>query len=65
MVLVPSIWKERLKTRLCYDRNIDDCYVAVESRDALERRDRRLWRSASCVIGSRFSPSVGEKCLTM
>ena len=27
-----------LTTRLCEDRNIDDCYVAVESRDALARQ---------------------------
>ena len=35
LVLVPSVWEERLTTRFCDDRNIDDCYVAVESRDAL------------------------------
>ena len=54
LVLVPSVWEERLTTRFCDDRNIDDCYVAVESRATLERRDRRLWCSASWVIGSRY-----------
>ena len=54
LILVPSVWEERLTTRFCDDRNIDDCYVAVESRDALERRDLRTWCSASWVIGSRF-----------
>ncbi len=54
LILVPSVWEERLTTRFCEDRNIQDCYVAVEFRDALERRDRRLWRSASWVIGSQF-----------
>ena len=54
LILVPSVWEERLTTRFCDERNIDDCYVAVESRDALERRDRRLWCSTSWVIGSRF-----------
>ena len=54
LILVPSVWEERLTTRFCDDRNIDDCYVAVESRDALERRDLRIWRSASWVIGGRF-----------
>ncbi len=39
LILVPSVWEERLTTRFCEDRNIRDCYVAVESRDALERRD--------------------------
>ncbi|MYB50451.1 MAG: helix-turn-helix domain-containing protein [Dehalococcoidia bacterium] len=54
LVLVPSVWEERLTTRFCGDRNIDDCYVAVESRDALESEDRRIWRCTSFVIGSPF-----------
>ena len=54
LILVPSVWGERLTTRFCEDRNISDCYVASESRDALERRDLRLWRCTSWVIGSRF-----------
>ena len=51
---MPSVWEERLTTRFCEERNIRDCYVAVESRDALERRDLRLWCCTSWVIGSRF-----------
>ena len=54
LVLVPSVWEERLTTRFCEDRNIRDCYVAVESRDALARRDLRLWCCTSWVIGSQF-----------
>ena len=55
LILVPSVWEERLTTRFCDDRNIQhDCYVAVESRDALERRDLRIWCSTSWVIGSRY-----------
>ena len=54
LVLVPSVWEERLTTRFCEDRNIRDCYVAVESRDALESRDLRLWCCTSWVIGSSF-----------
>ena len=54
LVLTPSVWELRLTTRFCEDRNIRDCYVAVESRDALERRDLRLWCSTSWVIGSQF-----------
>ena len=54
LILVPSIWEERLTTRFCEDRNLRDCYVAVESRDALERPDLRLWCCTSWVIGSRF-----------
>ena len=54
LILVPSVWEERLTTRFCADRNIRDCYVAVESRESLERRDRRLWCCTSWVIGSSF-----------
>ena len=54
LILVPSVWEERLTTRFCEERNLDDCYVAVESRAALERRDRRLWCKTSWVIGSSF-----------
>ena len=54
LVLVPSVWEERLKTRFCENRNLRDSYIAVESRDALERRDLRLWCCTSWVIGSRF-----------
>ena len=52
LILVPSVWEERLTTRFCEDRNIRDCYVTVESRDALERRDLRIWCCTSWVIGS-------------
>ena len=54
LILVPSVWEERLTTRFCENRNLRDCYIAVESRDALERRDLRLWCCTSWVIGSRF-----------
>ena len=54
LILVPSIWEERLTTRFCEERNLRDCFVAVESRDALERRDLRLWCCTSWVIGGRF-----------
>ncbi len=48
----PSVWEERLTTRFCINLNLDDCYVAVETRDALERRDLRLWRRYSWVGSS-------------
>ena len=53
LILVPSVWEERLTTRFCERLNLDDCYVAVESRDALERRDLRLWHKYSWV-GSTY-----------
>ena len=68
LILVPSVWEERLTTRFCEERNIRDCYVAVESRNALERRDLRLWHKYSWVgstyrtledVSSHGSPSGG------
>ena len=52
LILVPSVWEERLTTRFCEERNLRDCYVAVETRDALERRDLRLWHKYSWVGSS-------------
>ena len=54
LVLKPSVWEEKLTTRFCENRNLRDCFVAVESRDALEKRDLRLWCCTSWVIASRF-----------
>ena len=53
LVLVPSVWEERLTTRFCERLNLEDCFVAVESRSALERRDLRLWHRFSWV-GSTY-----------
>ena len=53
LVLTPSVWEERLTTRFCVDLSLSDCFVAAESRDALESRDLRLWRRPSFVFGSR------------
>ncbi len=53
LILTPSVWEERLTTRFCERLNLDDCYVAVESRNALERRDIRLWHKYSWV-GSTY-----------
>ena len=53
LILTPSVWEERLTTRFCERLNLDDYYVAVETRDALERRDLRLWYKHSWV-GSTY-----------
>ena len=53
LILTPSVWEERLTTGFCERLNLDYCYVAVESRDALEG-EGRLWCSTSWVIGSSF-----------
>ena len=52
LILTPSVWEERLTTRFCERLNLDDCFVAVESRNALERRDLRLWHRFSWVGSS-------------
>ena len=52
LVLTPSVWEQRLTTRFCEKLNIDDCYVAVESREALEDRTSNAWRYASWLFGS-------------
>ena len=41
LIVTPSIWELRLTARFRVLLNLSDCYVAVESRDALERRDLR------------------------
>ena len=53
LILTPSVWEERLTTKFCERLNLDNCYVAVESRNALERRDLRLWHKYSWV-GSTY-----------
>ena len=40
LILVPSAWEQRRTGRFCERLSIDDCYVSVESRDALEGRGR-------------------------
>ena len=68
LILTPSVWEERLTARFCIDLNLHDCFVAVETRDALERRDLRLWRKFSWVgssyhtletVSSHVSPGGG------
>ena len=51
LVLVPSAWELRRTGRFCINSDLRDCYVAVESRDALERRDLHLWCEPTGLIG--------------
>ena len=51
LILVPSAWEQRRTGRFCERLSIDDCYVAVESRDALEGRGR-LWSHTTWVFGT-------------
>ena len=54
LVLVPSLWELRRTARFCIDNDLHDCYVAVESRDALERRDLRLWCEPTWLFGLTY-----------
>ena len=54
LILTPSVWERRLTTRFCVNLNLSDCYIAVESRDALEGRDLPLWCHPSWLFGSSY-----------
>ena len=54
LILVPSDWEERLTPQFCEAVELEDYYVATESRAALERRDRRLWCATSWTGGITF-----------
>ena len=54
LVLVPSAWELRRTARFCINNDLRDCYVAVESRDALERRDLRLWCEPTGLFGLSY-----------
>ena len=54
LILTPSRWEQQLTTRFCMDLNLRDGYVAVESREALERRDRRVWQQTSFLFGGTY-----------
>ena len=55
LILVPSAWELRRTARFCINNDLRDCYVAVESRDALERRDLRLWCEPTGLFGLSYS----------
>ena len=52
LVLTPSTWEQGLASRFCRNRRMDDAYVAVESRETLERRDLPAWRESSRLRGA-------------
>ena len=54
LILVPSAWELRRTARFCINIDLRDCYVAVESRDALERRDLRLWCEPTGLFGLTY-----------
>ena len=54
LVLVPSVWEERLTGRFCERIYLRDFFVAVESREVLERRDIRVWQQTTGLFGSTY-----------
>ena len=54
LMLTPSVWELRRTARFCINNDLRDCYVAVESRDALERRDLRLWCEPTGLFGLSY-----------
>ena len=54
LILTPSAWELRRTARFCINNDLRDCYVAVESREALERRDLRLWCEPTGLFGLTY-----------
>ena len=52
LILTPSTWEQGLASRFCRDRRMEHAYVAVESRETLERRDLQVWRETSWLLGA-------------
>ena len=55
LIFVPSTWELRRTARFCINNGLRDCYVAVESRDALERQDLRIWCEPTGLFGLSYS----------
>ena len=55
LILVPSAWELRRTARFCINNDLDDCFIAVESKDALERRDLRIWCEPTGLFGLSYS----------
>ena len=54
LILVPSVWDRRLTGRFCERVYLEDFFIAVESRTALERRDRRVWQETTGLSGHTY-----------
>ena len=54
LILTPSVWEQAMTARSCMDLDLRDCYVAVESRAALEGWDLRVWCQPSFVFGTPY-----------
>ena len=54
LILVPSVWERRRTGRFCEGVYLTDFFIAVESRWALERRDRRVWQETTGLSGHSY-----------
>ena len=54
LLLPPSVWEQRLTTRFCMELNLEDSYVGMESRDALEGRDLHVWQKTSGLFSGSY-----------
>ena len=54
LILTPSVWEQRLTTRFSMELNLEDAYVGVESRDALERRNYHVWQKTSGLFSGSY-----------
>ncbi|MDE2801374.1 MAG: replication-relaxation family protein [Chloroflexota bacterium] len=54
LILVPSVWERRLTGRFCERVYLRDFFIAVESRAALERRNRRVWQETTGLFGHTY-----------
>ena len=54
LILTPSVWEERLTGRFCERIYLRDFFIAVESREVLERQDRRVWQQTTGLFGSTY-----------
>ena len=54
LLLTPSVWDQRLTTRSCMELNLEDSYVGMESRNALEGRDLHVWQKTSGLFSGSY-----------
>ena len=54
LILTPSAWELRRTAMFCINNDLRDCFTAVESRDALERRYLRLWCEPTGLFGLTY-----------
>ena len=54
LILTPSVWEQRLTTRFCMKLNLEDSYIGLESRDALERRNLHVWQKTSGLFSGSY-----------